>query len=162
MDNQSRRSFASADVNTVICLFSAPGEERRSGLDEIARFVMFKTPFEGVLDPVIFEEVEEANERTSTEEHRIFPVSQRALLESGADYQTTDKSTTAKYTGGQVGREVPPRTRHLLDNSEEGKGQTGAFGAMLQKCVVVLRREQTSFSTLMPTPSVNGKSRRSS
>ena len=103
MDNQSRRSFASADVNTVICLFSAPGEERRSGLDEIARFVMFKTPFEGVLDPVIFEEVEEANERTSTEEHRIFPVSQRALLESGADYQTTDKSTTAKYTGDKWG-----------------------------------------------------------
>ena len=60
IDNQSRRSFASADVNTVICLFSAPDEMRRSGLDEIARFVMFKTPFEGVLSPVIFEEVEEA------------------------------------------------------------------------------------------------------
>ena len=103
MDNQSRRSFASADVNTVICLFSAPDEKRRSGLDEIARFVMFKTPFESVLSPVIFEEVEEAGERKSTEEHRIFPVSQRALLESGRDNQTTDKSATAKYTGDKWG-----------------------------------------------------------
>ena len=103
IDNQSRRSFASADVNTVICLFSAPDEKRRSGLDEIARFVMFKTPFESVLSPVIFEEVEETSERKSTEEHRIFPVSQRALLESGGDNQTTDKSTTAKYTGDKWG-----------------------------------------------------------
>ena len=103
IDNQSRRSFASADVNTVICLFSAPDEKRRSGLDEIARFVMFKTPFESVLSPVIFEEVEEAGERKSTEEHRIFPVSQRALLESGRDNQTTDKSATAKYTGDKWG-----------------------------------------------------------
>ena len=98
IDNQSRRSFASADVNTVICLFSAPDEKRRSRLDEIARFVMFKTPFEGVLDAVIFEEVEGANERTTTEEHRIFPVPQHKLLETGIDYQTT-----AKYTGNKWG-----------------------------------------------------------
>ena len=100
MDNQSRRSFASADVNTVICLFSAPDEKRWSGLDEIARFVMFKTPFESVLSPVIFEE---ASERKGTEEHRIFPVSQRALLESGRDNQTTDKSAAAKYIGNKWG-----------------------------------------------------------
>ncbi len=103
IDNQSRRSFASADVNTVICLFSAPDEKRRSRLDEIARFVMFKTPFEGVLDAVIFEEVEGANERTTTEEHRIFPVPQHKLLETGIDYQTADRSTPAKYTGDKWG-----------------------------------------------------------
>ena len=103
IDNQSRRSFASADVNTVICLFSAPGEERQSGTDEIARFVMFKTPFESVLSPVIFEEVEEASERKGTEEHRIFPVSQRVLLESGGDNKTTDRTAAAKYTGDKWG-----------------------------------------------------------
>ena len=97
IDNQSRRSFASADVNTVICLFSAPDEKRKFGLDETTRFVMFKTPFEGALDAVIFEEVEDAVERTSTEEHRIFPVTQRDLLESGSDHQTR------KYTGDKWG-----------------------------------------------------------
>ena len=101
IDNQSRRSFASADVNTVICLFSAPDEKRQPALDETARFVMFKTPFEGVLDAIIFEEVEEASERKSTEEHRIFPVPQQTLLESGGDYQTADRSS--KYSGDKWG-----------------------------------------------------------
>ena len=60
---------------------------------------MFKTPFEGVLDAVIFEEVEEAEERHSTPEHRIFPISQRDLLEEGSD----DTAPRAKYTGDKWG-----------------------------------------------------------
>ncbi len=101
IDNQSRRSFASADVNTVICLFSAPDETREFGLDKMTRFVMFKTPFEGVLDPIIFEEVEEASKRMSRKEHRTFPLPQRTLLESGSEYQTTDRSS--KYSGDKWG-----------------------------------------------------------
>ena len=101
IDNQSRRSFASADVNTVICLFSAPDETREFGLDKMTRFVMFKTPFEGVLDPIIFEEVEEASKRMSRKEHRTFPLPQRTLLESGSEYQTADRSS--KYTGDKWG-----------------------------------------------------------
>ena len=103
IDNQARRSFASADVNTVICLFSAADEKREAGLDQTARFVAFKTPFEGVLDAVIFEEVEEANKRRSTPEHRIFPISQGALLDAGCDSQGVDASPTAKYTGDKWG-----------------------------------------------------------
>ena len=34
IDNEVRRSFASADVNTVICLFSAPNEKPQWGLDK--------------------------------------------------------------------------------------------------------------------------------
>ena len=99
IDNEARRSFASADVNTVICIFSAPDEKREAGLDKMTRFVMFKTPFEGILDAVIFEEVEEAEERHSTPEHRIFPISQRDLLEEGSD----DAAPRAKYTGDKWG-----------------------------------------------------------
>ena len=95
IDNEARRSFASADVNTVICLFSAPNEKRESELDRMTRFVMFKTPFEGILDAIIFEEVEEAAERHSTPEHRIFPISQGDLLEAGSN----DTSPQAKYIG---------------------------------------------------------------
>ena len=99
IDNEARRSFASADVNTVICLFSAPDEKGELRLDQIARFVMFKTPFEGVLDAVIFEEVEEQKKRYSTAEHRIFPISQGELLEAGSD----DASPNPKYTGDKWG-----------------------------------------------------------
>ena len=99
IDNQARRSFASADVNTVISLFSAPDEKRQWGLDQKTRFVTFKTAFEGVLDAVIFEEVEEANERRSTPEHRIFPISQGDLLREGSD----DTAPRVKYTGDKWG-----------------------------------------------------------
>ena len=99
IDNEARRSFASADVNTVICLFSAPNEKRESELDRMTRFVTFKTAFEGVLDAIIFEEVEEAEERRNTPEHRIFPISQGNLLEAGSD----DTSPNPKYTGDKWG-----------------------------------------------------------
>ena len=94
-----RRSFASADVNTVICLFSAPDEKGESGLDQTARFVTFTAPFEGVLDAVIFEEVEEADERRTMKEPRIFPISQGVLLEAGE----VDATPKAKYTGDKWG-----------------------------------------------------------
>ena len=99
IDNQARRSFASADVNTVICLFSAPNEKRESGLEGTARFVMFKTPFEAILDAVIFYEIETEPERSSTQEHRVFPISQGNLLEEGSD----DASPNPKYTGDKWG-----------------------------------------------------------
>ena len=51
-------------MNTAICLFSAPDEKRESGLDQTEHGLLCsKLPFEGVLDAVIFEEVEEAEER---------------------------------------------------------------------------------------------------
>ena len=95
IDNEARRSFASADVNTVICLFSAPDEKRQWGLDQTTRFVMFKIPFEGILDAVIFYEIETAPERLIKEEHRVFQISQGDLLEGGSD----DTTPQAKYTG---------------------------------------------------------------
>ena len=100
IDNEARRSFASADVNTIICLFSAPDEKGELGLDQMARFVMFKTPFEGILDAVIFEEVEEPKKRHSTAEHRIFPISQGDLLKESSD----DAAPRVKYRDDKWGK----------------------------------------------------------
>ncbi len=99
IDNRARRSFASADVNTVISLFSAPDDTRQSGLDCTARFVSFNTPFEAILDPVIFYEIETASERVRTKEHRGDPMPQRELLDSGM----VDTSPKPKYTGDKWG-----------------------------------------------------------
>ena len=99
IDNEARRSFASADVNTVISLFSAPNEKPKSELDQTARFIMFKTPFEGVLDAVIFYEIETAPERMNRQEQRVFPISQRDLLKEGSD----DTAPNPKYTGDKWG-----------------------------------------------------------
>ncbi|MDO9228272.1 MAG: Eco57I restriction-modification methylase domain-containing protein, partial [Syntrophales bacterium] len=85
LDNQSRRSFASADVNTIIALFSPPSERRECGLERTARFVMFKVPFEQVLSPVVFKEIEATAERKATPEYRVFPIRQDRLLEDGCE-----------------------------------------------------------------------------
>ena len=83
LDNQKRRSFFQADVNTVIALLGPPDDRHERGLSKTARFVSLRVPFEQVLSPVIFQEVEEARERRTTAEYRVFPVSQLELLDEG-------------------------------------------------------------------------------
>lgn len=43
LDNQAKRSFASADVNTIIALLSPPDERQSWGLEKTARFVIVST-----------------------------------------------------------------------------------------------------------------------
>ncbi|HPP51928.1 MAG TPA: Eco57I restriction-modification methylase domain-containing protein [Thermoguttaceae bacterium] len=95
MDNRAKRSFAQADVNTVIVLAGVP--ERRSPLSEEAmkarpvRFVAFRAPFEEVISPVIFSEIEDeklyqalAGFRVlSRQEFRAILHNQWALFEEG-------------------------------------------------------------------------------
>ena len=85
IDNSLKRSFASADINTVICLFSAPNEKSEVGLQCIARFTMFRVPFEQALSPVLMQEIEACQKPTTTPEYRVFPQSQRILFEDGCD-----------------------------------------------------------------------------
>lgn len=59
LDNEKKRSFAQADINTVIALFSAPNNKSQWSLEKQARFIMFRVPFEHILSPVIFDEIEE-------------------------------------------------------------------------------------------------------
>jgi len=100
IDNQVRRSFASADVNTVIVLLG-PAQDaktpRSASLEHVARFVMLKVPFDQILSPVIWEEVEEATTRCTTPEYRIFPLSQAKLLDNGTSSQKK------RYIGGKWG-----------------------------------------------------------
>ena len=85
---------------------------------------MFRTPFEGVLDAVIFEEVEEADERKSTEEHRIFPISQRSLFERGV----IDASPKPKYTGDKWGGKYLRAPDIYWTILEKGKGKLVRLG----------------------------------
>jgi hypothetical protein len=87
LDNQAKRTFANAAVNSVIALLAAPDEAAERGLDQTARFVMFKVPFEHVLSPVVFEEVEAAGDghRKVTPEYRVVPVLQATLIGDGSE-----------------------------------------------------------------------------
>ena len=88
IDNQVKRSFKSADVNTIIALLGFPidsGLKHKESLEHHVRFVMFKVPFEQGLSPVIWEEVEEVSEKKATEEYRVMVKPQSELLETGLD-----------------------------------------------------------------------------
>jgi len=118
LDSQARRVFTSADVNTVIILLSAPNERHEWGLDHTARFVLFKVPFEHVLSPVIFEEIERVRSRKITPEYQVYPVVQKALLDDGCQLPEEDDTApsvpkgtittgplikAARYTGSKWG-----------------------------------------------------------
>ncbi|MBA3019243.1 MAG: Eco57I restriction-modification methylase domain-containing protein [Proteobacteria bacterium] len=92
IDNQAKRSFASADVNTIIVLFSSPDMKKETRLEETARFVMFKEPFEHIISPVIFEEIETARKRKTTPEYRVNPIIQKQLLEDGCEIHVDEDS----------------------------------------------------------------------
>ncbi|MBI3798725.1 MAG: Eco57I restriction-modification methylase domain-containing protein, partial [Deltaproteobacteria bacterium] len=83
IDNQAKRSFATADINTVITLFSSPTYKLNGNSGRSARFVMFKVPFEHVISPVVFMEIEEVTAAKTTLEYRVIPVSQQELLKEG-------------------------------------------------------------------------------
>jgi len=110
LDNQVRRTFANADVNSIIVLFSSPDDRHEWALDKTARFVMFRAPFEHILSPVIFDEIEEATERRATKEYRVFPIEQGKLMEDGCEIleEETDKASgplikANRYTGNKWG-----------------------------------------------------------
>ena len=131
LDNEMKRSFAQADVNTVIALFSSPNEKSRWGLQKKARFVMFRVPFEETLSPVIFQEIEEEVDVASADtgyrqmqipafsidetftleelrrpEFRLRIAAQADLRKDGsvpAKEETNLISAEAKYDGGKWG-----------------------------------------------------------
>ncbi len=95
LDNEKKRSFAQADVNTIIVLLAPPDDRRETGLDKTARFVMFKVPFEDVLNADTFKAIEAVMERQSTDRWRISVRPQRELLEEGLATDEDDEQADA-------------------------------------------------------------------
>lgn len=96
LDNETIRSFSSASVNTVIAHFSPPDEQAEWGLQETARFVMSRVPFEDLLTPRIFEEIESAQSRQTYPAYRVFPIKQSALLEDGKVWRDDEEAVGKK------------------------------------------------------------------
>jgi hypothetical protein len=86
-DNEAKRSFEHADVNTIIALFGPPqiskGGNDWPALKEMMRFVMFKRPFEESVNTKNLLTIEKADSIHKTESYRVYPVKQEMLLEEG-------------------------------------------------------------------------------
>jgi hypothetical protein len=96
LDNEVKRSFARADVNTVIVLLAPPDDHREDGLSKTARFVMFKKPFEEVARAEVFKAIEAVTERQSTPDYRVTARLQRELLEEGLESDADDVGATPR------------------------------------------------------------------
>lgn len=138
LDNQVKRSFARADINTIIVLFSAPDEKKEGGLEKTTRFVTFKVPFEQVLDPVIVEEIEEAKERLARPEFRVTPLLQKRLLEEGLEGPEEEEEgrrrspgpliKMARYIGNKWGGKYLRAPDIYFTILEKGKGKLVRLG----------------------------------
>ncbi len=118
LDNQSKRSFVSADVNTVIVLLSAP--DKADAFSNTTRFVMLKVPFEHVLSAVIFEELETAKKKITTPKYRVYPISQSALLVDGSEVGD-DTQTSSETTSASADQSIQLRSMPYIGNKWGGK-----------------------------------------
>lgn len=131
LDNEAKRSFAQADINTIIALLSPlPRGLKDHGLEKTARFVMFKVPFEEVLSPVIFNEIEDAKERLVRREFRVCVVSQKTLYEEGLEQIEEENTTTTQqllreniYAGNKWGGKYLRAPDIFFTILEKGKGK---------------------------------------
>lgn len=90
IDNQVKRSFSSADINTIIILLSSVEDSKQnipSSFKFTARFVILKVPFEVCFSPIIWEEVETVSDCLSTPEYRCRAIMQSELFDSGVDQE---------------------------------------------------------------------------
>ncbi|HOM48434.1 MAG TPA: Eco57I restriction-modification methylase domain-containing protein, partial [Candidatus Hydrogenedentes bacterium] len=145
IDNKSKRSFKSADVNTVIALLGAPEKQKRSPRDKTARFLMFKEPFDAVDLLESFKAAEKAKERTTLDQCRIFPIDQQTLWEQGSDALSADapsggkdKKTlttllhSAKYIGNKWGGKYLRAPDIYWTLLEKGKGKLFSLGSVAE------------------------------
>jgi hypothetical protein len=100
--NSAQRSFLSAEVNTIIGLLGPATDaesERRESLDHVARFVTFAIPFDQVLCPSIWEQLQGSKRYHATREWRAWAIRQAELLDE--DRGTQGRRTLGDRWGGQ-------------------------------------------------------------
>lgn len=106
-DNQVKRSFKHADVNTVISIFRAPKlKDWEPGVKENkVKFVMFKKPFEDVLYSEYLWKIEkETSARISQSEYRLVQMTQKDLYEEGKEKTGNEaRDILSSYVGAKWG-----------------------------------------------------------
>ena len=97
IDNHARRSFARADINTIITVAGAPGESRP---EHTVRFVAFKQPFAEVVLSGNLLDMEQATTTLRDDRFRVYPVTVGELLQEGAEISADSHRKDGK--GAQI------------------------------------------------------------
>ncbi|MDH7605599.1 MAG: Eco57I restriction-modification methylase domain-containing protein, partial [Melioribacter sp.] len=103
IDNHAKRSFASADVNTIITVLDVPNKK----IDEThkVKFIVFKKPFEEVLNTENLLLNEYAQAITKDDDFRVYPITYKELKEAGTVYEdeNDEKLGNGIYEGDKWG-----------------------------------------------------------
>lgn len=120
-DNQVKRSFAHASINTVIVFFGAPliknsKNPNPTRLDNVAKFIMLKKPYEEVISSQNLIEIDKFNPDIQslfgnilkTDQFRVYPIKQRDLLVEGLEINRNkdemfNTQLTGEYTASKWG-----------------------------------------------------------
>ena len=129
----AKKSFAHADVNTIITLLGAP-DIKQSGLGawisglnggneitwpkikHIAKFVMFKKPFEECVDVTNLLKIEKSNSLLKNTDLRVSSISQKEIFEEGLD-------DNRHYSGTMWGGRYLRSPDILIDIYNKSKGK---------------------------------------
>lgn len=130
LDNSARRSFAQADVNTVIVLL-APPQDKEVDPSRVARFVMFRVPFEEVLSPVVFTEIDETTDRLLRPEFRVIARTHDDLYAEGIatiEEEQNGLLQHAQYEGNKWGGKYLRAPDIYFTILEKGEGKLVRLG----------------------------------
>ncbi|MBM4464007.1 MAG: hypothetical protein FJ014_00305 [Chloroflexi bacterium] len=139
VDNQAERSFAQADINTVIVLLQQPKADG-SQWEHVARFTAYRKPFEEVLTVPNLLAIERAADVARTDDLRVYPIAQRDLLLDGAELPEEAEQAamdfaaleTLKYQGGKWGGKFLRAPDIFFTILEKGKGKLVRLGEIAE------------------------------
>ncbi len=129
IDNHARRSFARADINTVITVAGAPLKDKEVSKDHIIRFVAFKKPFEEAVNADNFIAIENARKVLKTPDFRLFPVTVEELLKEGSEPTSLGPG---KYLGDKWGGKYLRAPDIFFTILEKGKGKLVRLGEIAE------------------------------
>jgi hypothetical protein len=141
IDNHARRSFARADINTVITVAGAPKKVKQ---DHTVRFVAFKQPFEDVVLSDNLLAIEQAMTTLRNERFRVFPITVGELLQEGSEIEQNlsyqDNSVAAgqnlfqpgKYIGDKWGGKYLRAPDIFFTILEKGRGKLVRLGEIAE------------------------------
>ncbi len=124
IDNHAKRSFARADINTIITVAGAPVRRGSVPPHHVVRFVAFEQPFE---DAVLSENllaIENAADILRTDAFRVFPITVDNLLAEGSD--------GGKYAGDKWGGKYLRAPDIFFTILEKGKGKLVKLGEIAE------------------------------
>jgi hypothetical protein len=135
IENHARRSFARADINTVITVAGAP---KRVNENHIVRFVAFKRPFEDVILSDNLLAIEQATTILRNKSFRVFPITVGELLREGSEidqnlsqldnHETFSINQLGKYVGDKWGGKYLRAPDIFFTILEKGRGKLVRLG----------------------------------